>query len=159
MERIKFSQLRVQFLVFIMAFLWVVIEKFDNQDQVFTLKDFFTSFKLYCFVGVVGGGLLVLWYNKISNLFVKFSPDGFVLPSKNKIKWENILIPNCDNLHLRFGDSYCKILIESHEFKSQLYINKFNEESIIDLTKKYVPTENQFYRAIKNYSKKRNIKF
>lgn len=77
-----------------------------------------------------------------------------------QFKWDEVRL----NLNQDYNKFICSIeydltSIENNNIKSHLSICWNNEESIMELTKKYVPSDHELLRAVSNYSKKRGLDF
>lgn len=95
---------------------------------------------------------------------VYFSNEGLSKYHNNvllfQIQWKELHIEKLKTLFSINKSTYLKITsIENSEHITHIHIEWFQEESILNLVKKYCPKENELYEAIKKYSIERKISF
>lgn len=160
MEKVKFNLLRILILTNILALIVLPRQIFNGADIAELIYIYKKSIFFINFISISGiiflnnflkGGF---WFTTIG---IAISPT--VTWKKEIITWDQVTIDLKQKINPGPLGLNCKVEIKNphSEKKIFMYINKFNEQSFIELTKKYVPPENDLYKAIKIYSEKRKI--
>lgn len=94
-------------------------------------------------------------YIKYSSII--FTPNGVrfrTLKGMDVVEWNDMVIEI-----LKKNKHQLKLKIKSPTFNHNLYIDYLTIESTIELTKKYCPKDHEFYKAVEEYSKNKNLPF
>lgn len=141
-----------------------IVEKAFN-DDLSAWENYLPTFLMYLFWVELGLILIVIFENYYSNFYFKFDKAGIIITEKNNllVRWEDIVVTNVTSGHVVYNFSkYTRMKITSKsypDFAKFLTLNSHVEKSIIELTKKYAPSDNVLFKEIEKYAQAKKIKF
>lgn len=151
MEKIKLSYLK----------LFAVIIAYGALDH-FVLSHYDKN-SYHNFITIVSAFSAVLFtafvFHKFSKSGIYFDKMGVTCTVGRETvfkKWQDVKIEK------RINFSYLKLIYLNTEIRGKnfsLFLLWISEDSVINLTKKYVPANHELYSVVKDYSEKRGIKF
>lgn len=154
MEKIKISIFRAYLIAIPFAFFIFFIDYFDNFSleyfYIFLLSIILTMF-LVMFISLI---------KKYKQDGLYFSKDGIILIADNVAHvtpWNNIQ----PNIKIKIKYFYHITLNLNSDYNRPYAISLFwpTEDDIIEKTKKYCPKNNDLYKIVEEYAKKRNLPF